>query len=286
MILPHERTRREAREDRYRLLEATRANFSPIFLMFEDDGAFSGAAGELLRGSPTCQYEDDSRVLHRLHKVPSSGPFEGILGRSRAFIADGHHRYATALRYRDAHGPDGAWTLGYFTPIGEEGLLVLPYHRVVRRELAEADGAMRPYFDLEDVSSFEDLPGRVARSTAAYAFGLCSARRAFLAESRPAFEDLLRGGSAPSVRALDTFALHDGVFKQLLEIAEEDVEYHHSLAEVERVLAASPSLAVLMRPTSVRHIVAVSVAGESMPPKSTFFFPKLPSGLVVHRLLA
>ena len=117
------------------MLLATKANFSPIFLMFPDPGAlFAALVLEAIGHPPAAQYTDDGGVGHRMWRVEEAGlvgRFQSLLGGVKSYIADGHHRHATALRYRDAVGPDGAWTLGYFTPIEAPGLVVEPYHRIL-----------------------------------------------------------------------------------------------------------------------------------------------------------
>jgi uncharacterized protein (DUF1015 family) len=284
-ILPHEKTRSAPKEDRYKLLLATRANFSPIFLMFEDRGAFQG----LVEGSPKdllSTTTDDEGVLHRLYRVADRQAqvrFEELLAEGRSYIADGHHRYATALRYRDSRGGDQ--TFGYFTPLGGEGLLVRPYHRLLGGlTLAEVREALDPHFEWREVPSPRDLLAAVAGSRATYAFGLCDRESGALALSRSSFGALLPADQPDCLRALDTFALHRGVLAGLLGRGEEGVRYCHTLGEVLSGLREGSGVGVLMRPTTVRQIVDVADAGESMPPKSTFFFPKIPSGLVIHPL--
>ena len=107
------------------------------------------------------------------------------------------------------------------------------------------------------------------------------------AEALPEAEDLLPSDAAPSLRALDTYFFHQAVLERLLGVAADAVRYVHSLAEAEAALAAGDCrLAALMRGTPVRQIVDVAEARQSMPAKSTFFHPKLPSGLVIHPLVA
>lgn len=292
VILPHEHTRAAAKEDRWRVLLATRANFSPIFLMVPDpERRFAMLAQEAMATSPLSLYTDDGGVAHRLWRVaepPVIERFQELLAAQTAYIADGHHRHATALRYRDAHGPEGAFTLGYFTPMRTPGLRVEPYHRILAEgpSLDEAQGRLAGRFRLARVPDVAQAASAVAASSARHAFALAEpGRGALVVESEPGAEGLLDATAPASLRALDTFFLHHAVLGPLLGVADSAVSYVHSLAEAEAAVAeAACRLAVLMRATPVEQIVDVAEAGESMPAKSTFFHPKLPSGLVIHPL--
>jgi uncharacterized protein (DUF1015 family) len=291
-VLPHEQTRKAAKEDRYKLLKATRANFSPIFLMFSDrQGAFAKQAEAASAARPDFQYTDDGGVAHRVWSIRDGAAVSALqnaIGSAKAYIADGHHRWATAQRYHQEVGAEAAWTLGYFTPMEAPGLVVLPYHRLLDRgpSLAEARRALSAKFKLTDVSGAPAAASAAAKSTRPYAFGLVDPSGAGLvAESQPAAEDLLPADAPPSLRALDTFFLHQAVLARVLSVPDDAVRYAHSMGEVEEELKAGKcALAVIMRPTPVGQIVDVADARESMPAKSTFFHPKLPSGLVVHPL--
>ena len=288
-ILPHEHTRAAARDDRWRMLLATRANFSPILLMLEDAaGRIDSLLGDQADGAPLRAFSDDQGVEHKLWRVTepaAQSAFREALETAKAYIADGHHRYATALRYRDEHGNDGAFTFGYFTPIGAPGLVVLPYHRIlsagptpaaVRQALSEA-------FRLTSASSVGDAAALVACSPALHAFALAwRSGDAFVAEAQPAGDAWVPSDEPPSLRALDTFFVHRGVLPRL-GVADDAVGYVHSLTEAEEAVARG-AVAILMRGTRVEQIVAVAADLESMPAKSTFFHPKLPSGLVIHPL--
>lgn len=290
-VLPHEQTRSGPREDRFRLLMATRANFSPIFLMFADTGRFAERVAATIGEPAALAYTDDAGVRHRVWRVAQPAAiaaFAATLAESRAYIADGHHRYAAALRCRRERGPDGAWTCGYFTPMEAPGLLVLPYHRLLRQgpALAEARKAFSGLFLLSEAASLAEAAAAAAHSTMPYSFALAEAGGgALVAEALPEAEDLVPEGTPACLRALDPFFVHEVVLPRLLEVPDEAVRYVHSLAEAEQALAQRTSpLALLMRPTPPRQIVSVAEARESMPAKSTFFHPKLPSGLVIHPL--
>jgi uncharacterized protein (DUF1015 family) len=293
-ILPHEQTRKGPKEDRFRVLRATRANFSPIFLMFPDEaGSFAALASGVVAEAADAAYVDDGGVEHRLWCVTDAQRgtgFTSVLAAVRCYIADGHHRYATALRYRDETGPDGAWTLGYFTPMGEPGLVVLPYHRILSDGPSpdEARRRLAAHFALTEAPDVPAAATRVAALTARYAFALAwPDGPALVAEAGPDVDSLIAPSAPPSLKALDTWFFHEAVLGPILAVPVEAVSYVHSLREAEEAVAASACrLAVLMRPTPVRQIVDVAEAGESMPAKSTFFHPKLPSGLVIHPLVA
>ena len=294
VILPHEQTRKGPREDRWRVLQETRANFSPIFMMVPDAGArLQGLLAAALSGEPAARYTDDGGVAHRVFRVSDEariGAFRSALQAVKAYIADGHHRYATALRHRDANGPDGAWTLGYFTPMDAAGLLVLPYHRILAEGPSRdaARQALEGRFLMSDARDAAAAARDAGQSTMPYAFALAWPEGgALVAEALPEAEDLFPPETPASLRALDTQFFHAVVLPKLLGVKDEHVSYVHSLAEAQDALRdRACRLAALMRGTPVRHIVDVAEARESMPAKATFFHPKLPSGLVIHPLVA
>jgi uncharacterized protein (DUF1015 family) len=290
-ILPHEHTRPEAREDRYRLLKATRANFSPIFLMFSDQGGFGRVVERTAGTAPDFEYTDDGGVGHRVWRIRDGATIsqlQSAVGGQKAYIADGHHRYATAQRYTREVGSEAAWTLGYFTPMEAPGLVILPYHRLLDRgpSLEDARRALEGSFQVESVADPAEAAHTAAQSTMPYAFGLAQpGGGALVAEARPEAEELLPAEAPPSLRALDTYFLHQAVLPKVLGVPDDAVRYAHSMREVEEAVQKGQcALAVLMRPTPVQQIVAVADARENMPAKSTFFHPKLPSGLVIHPL--
>ena len=291
VVLPHEQTRRSAREDRYRLRLATRANFSPIFMMFRDPGGFQAIVERIAARPPDVGVTDDGGVAHRLWRIaepPAIAELTRLLGGVRAYIADGHHRHATALRLRDELGPEAAWAFGYFTPIDAPALKVLPYHRMLERgpALAEARARLEPELRFREAASARAAAQEVAGSRARYAFALAGpGGPALVAEGSESALPSALAGAASCVRVLDAFFVHQVVLPRL-GVADEAVRYVHSFEEAEAALVAGRCpLALLMRGTPVAQIVDVADAGESMPAKSTYFHPKLPSGLVIHPLL-
>jgi len=291
-IRPHEKTRGPAKEDRFSVLKATTSNFSPIFFFFEDKGAFAKAAKAAREGHPVlANYTDDDGVAHTLWAIRKAEDVEALTrtaGSGPSYIADGHHRYATAQRYLKEVGPEGGFTYGYFCP-NDSGLLVLPYHRIVfdAPSPAEVRARLHRRYLLEEVNSPDQAAREVANSTLAFAFGLCwPDGKGIVCESAPGVEDDLPAQAAKSLKALDTYFLHQVAFKHL-GLADPKVEFVHSLADAKAELKLHPdAVAVLMRATRLRQIAAVADESESMPPKSTFFHPKIPSGILIHPLEA
>jgi uncharacterized protein (DUF1015 family) len=261
-------------------------------MMFPDSGSFAARVAAIIGGKAALSFSDAGEIRHRRWRIADSAEiaaFAESLEGATAYIADGHHRYATALRYRDEVGADGAWTLGYFTPMGAPGLVVLPYHRILASgpRLAEARAALEGPFAVREIRDVATAASAVAVSEAPYAFALVEpGGRGILVESLLGALALIDSAAAPSLRALDTWFLHQVVLPRL-KVSEDAVSYVHSLREAEDAVAdGNCRLAVLLRPTPARQIVDVADAHESMPAKSTFFYPKLPSGLVIHPLLA
>jgi uncharacterized protein (DUF1015 family) len=292
LIRPHEKTRGPAKEDRFSVLKATRSNFSPIFLFFEDKGDFAKAAARARKAHPVlATYKDDDGVEHTMWAVTGADHVHDLAkaaGGGPSYIADGHHRYATAQRYLKEVGPEGAATYGYFCP-NDDGLLVLPYHRILfgAPTLADAQSRLEGRYLLNVVKTAEQAARDVQNSTLPFAFALLwPDGRALVCESAPGVEDELPKEAPRCLKDLDTYFLHQVGFKHL-GLSDPKVEFVHSLADAKTELGAHPdAAAVLMRATPLRHIAAVADASESMPPKSTFFHPKIPSGLLVHPLEA
>ena len=291
-IRPHEKTRGPAKEDRFAVLKATRANFSPIFLFFEDPGDFARAVAAARNAHPElCRYKDDDGISHTVWAITDEAHAQALAaaaGAPPSYIADGHHRYATAQRYLREVGAEGGVTYGYFCP-NDRGLLVLPYHRILfdAPDLSTVRARLEGRYLLNEVAGAEAAAREVANSTLPFAFALLwSSGRALVCESAPGVEDDLPAEAPRCLKDLDTYFLHQAGFRHL-GLADPKVEFVHSLAEARAAVAEHPgAAAVLMRATPLRHIAAVADAQESMPPKSTFFHPKIPSGLLVHPLEA
>jgi uncharacterized protein (DUF1015 family) len=308
-ILPHERTFPKAKEDRLRLLEATHTNISSIFgLCPATDAGLGNLFKEVARREPQLAATDDLGIVNEIRVIDD---FEEIalvqraLEAPRILIADGHHRYETALEYyrRDSHGragtprPPAAYTMMTLVAFDDAGLVILPTHRVVLALPADAITAFATRcgrdFTSEEFSSAD-------RFLAVLQAGGRGAIGVALRDARTFRILRLRGGAnlsvaMPDVRAavrdLEVTILHTLIFERIFGIKAEEVrkggniEYtvdaHGALAHVSEGKADG---AFLMNPPTIRDIERVSSAGATMPEKSTYFFPKLITGLVMNPL--
>jgi len=312
-ILPHERTLRGPREDRHKLMRASGANFSGVMGLYSDT---SGAASRLLAdataGGAIADVTDEDGVRHRLWMLPDDGPTAAAVltlreaaGRDPITIADGHHRYETALRYRDerrltsSHEEDPAfdYLLMLLLETGGGSLTVFPTHRVVR---GLADGASllttaHALFDVEPADAAtlvrEFGPAALAPGGAGR-FGLWTrAGGAILTARREAFGAFLPvGGDA--LRRLDVTLLAAaleqlGGIDRAATASGGRVAYTKSAVEAMAWVDGAvdgADAAFLLEPTPVAEIVAVAAAGDVMPQKSTYFYPKPLSGFVINPL--
>ena len=304
-IRPHERTQPGPKEDRLRLTRATRANLSPIFSLFPDPGNEAWSALEPTTGEePFATVRDADGTVNRLWRVGDPATIERVqttLADRELLIADGHHRYETARVYAQEIGGEGehSYVLMFLTALEDPGLTIFPTHRLLKKgsttsETQEAlANAIRASFDLEEIPA-EDLEPPPAEPGGPVQFGYMDSffKRGFrLTLKDQATADAALPDRSDAYRRLDTAVLEALMFKGALGLTEDDVankrgiDYSKSFADArERVESGEADAAFFMRATPVEQVQAVAEAGESMPPKSTYFFPKIPTGLVFNPL--
>jgi uncharacterized protein (DUF1015 family) len=278
VVRPHERTLPGPKADRLAVVRATGANLSPIFGLYSRPGEHvRDLLGAAASGAPSVDVDG----WHQLWPVTDRraiARFEEALARETIFIADGHHRYETALAYRDENPATEAarWVLAYLANMEEEGVVILPTHRLVPRPLrlgADAlEARLRETFDVSaspngkrrDGEIDVVLPGRTLRLAA-----------------RPAAAARLVG-VPPAVATLDVALLHGVILEPLLGLTGEDLEFtHDDLEAIEAVEKGRAHAAFLLNAPTMHDVRDVCLAGETMPQKSTYFYPKLATGLVI-----
>ncbi len=299
-VLPHERTHAGPKEDRLRLTRATAANLSPIFALFGDpDGKAQNALESVWSTEPFGESTGDEGTLTRIWRVDDEDVVATVCeaaSQSELLIADGHHRYETARVFSEEEGaPAGASSLlAYLVASEDPGLVVFPTHRLASGlgadDWAALDEAIATNFDVAEV----DAPQEPTGSSQLVQIGLLDGRdgsaKLLTLKSRDLAEAALPGKSE-AFRDLDTGVLEAVLLRGPLGLTEDRIDHLDGFAyardldtAVEAVKSGSADVAFLMGPTPVSRIRAIAEAGEYMPPKSTYFFPKIPTGLVINPL--
>jgi uncharacterized protein (DUF1015 family) len=300
LIRPHERTQPGPKEDRLRLTRATRANLSPIFSLFPDPAQQAWRTIEsVTQSEPYATVTDGDGTVNRLWRVADPLTITHVQDALRdreLLIADGHHRYETARVYAQEVGGEGEhrYVLMFLCSLQDSGLTIFPTHRLLKGLDEERRAALRTaierHFEVSEVGAgeLEPPPGGPV------AFGYLDAfdkRPLRLTLTDQAAVDEALPGRSEAYRRLDTAVLEALVLKGGLGMSEDDVAnkrglgYSSDLADArDAVEAGRVDAAFFMRATPVEQVREVAEAGESMPPKSTFFYPKSPTGLVFNPL--
>jgi uncharacterized protein (DUF1015 family) len=282
-VRPHERTHAGPKEDRRRLTMATGCNLSPIFLLSPDSrGDIAATLAQVTKGEPWATAE----ALGGTHEIwlvkgPMALRIATLASDEPAYIADGHHRYETAVLYQN-EAPK-TWRLGaqrtlaHVVSFRDPGLEILPTHRVVEGKPLAREAVLRaanPYFG-------RALPGQRPTLTAVFADGSEAAMVLRPDADLSAAADLAPQPPARTLPVAATDAVFLKVVVEDLMGREPKLRYTPSAAEA-RSAAKTAALSVLVPPTELEEVRAVSDAGQIMPPKSTYFAPKVPTGVVMR----
>ncbi len=299
-IRPHERTQPGPKEDRLRLTRATKHNLSPIFSLHPGDAwqHIEPALG----ADPWGEVRDDDGTVHRVWRVGDPAVHEAIaatLADGELLIADGHHRYETALTYASEIGGEGPhdYVLMALVSLEDPGLTVFATHRLLKDLPEQARlgirDAAKESFDLEEIAAEEIVPGP---DEPPVSFGYMDshhqqAYRLRLNERGAARLDAILADRSQAYRRLDAAALEELFLKGAVGLSADDIAAKKGLGytpSTEEALAklrrGDYDAAFFLRPTPVDQVRAVAAAGETMPPKSTYFFPKLLTGIVFNPL--
>jgi uncharacterized protein (DUF1015 family) len=300
-IRPHERTHPGPKEDRLRLTRATKANLSPIFSLYSDPTAAAwGALEPGTAGEPWGELSDDDGTVHRLWRVGEPGAIEqaqAALAGVELLIADGHHRYETARVYAEEIGGEGEhrYVLMCLVALEDPGLTIFPTHRLVRGLDAPRwralDGAIARDFAVTLVTREQIAPEAGDGPLELGYVDVRSHQPQRLTLRDQAIADAALASSSPAYRRLDTGVLEELLLKRALGLSDDDISHLHDFGyarDAEQALALIDSgeydAAFLLRPTPVEQVREVAASGENMPPKSTYFFPKLLTGLLFNPL--
>ena len=281
----HEQTLSGPKKDRLELLRHTRAHFGQIFMLYPDEsGAVDALLDRAAQSAPLAEVADEYRAIHRLWKIRDAENVQQLMRDKKLLIADGHHRYETALAFRDENPglPGADRVMMTFVNMYSPGLKILATHRLVTGlnpeglagrfpRAAEAD------FRVREIGSLDEL--KQAWAGSGVTIGAAMGNRLLLFEARDARH------------ALDVRVLHEQLIGKAVGISEEEVRDEKRLryvrgldAAVQEVKNGGAQIAFLLKPTSIRQVAETAFAGGVMPQKSTDFYPKLLSGLTIYKL--
>jgi len=310
VVYRHEQTLTGPKADRLNLTRATDAYCELLFMLYDDP---QDEVGKVLAqsGPPTVELRDEYGVLHRMWKVSDPATVAAAKAKmadKKLIIADGHHRYETALNFRNemraksgAHDPEAPYerVMIAFVNMDAPGLVILPTHRVVFglegfNIFAKAAQVMQ-YFDIQDLGTVTDVQDAVRRLREAgkdrTALLAVTAQNAFLLRSRDNSHVAALQGLSDKQRALDVVQLHKLLLEEIIGMSEEDIRAQKHLryirdAEeaVNEVRTGTAQIAFLMNPVRMEEVRDIAFAGDVLPQKSTDFYPKMLSGLTIYSL--
>jgi uncharacterized protein (DUF1015 family) len=283
----HEQTLAGPKKDRLELLRHTRAHFGQIFMLYPDPArAVDAILDEAAKSDPIAEVTDEYGAVHRLWKIADASPVQQLMAGKKLLIADGHHRYETALAFHKENPdlPGADRVMMTFVNMHSPGLKILATHRLVSGLSAEnfPDEFLRTAaddFQVAEIDSVARLQQIWKDSGDRTVIGAAIGNRLFSLTERDA-----RG-------ELDVRVLHDALLGKVLGIGEEAVRHEKNLRyirgiepAVEEVRKGAAQIAFLLKPTSVQQVADTSFGGGVMPQKSTDFYPKLLSGLTIYRM--
>jgi uncharacterized protein (DUF1015 family) len=279
----HEQTLSGPKKDRLELLRHTHAHFGQIFMLYPDPaGAVDTLLDQAASFPPIAEVTDEYGAVHRVWRIADAARIQELMADKKLLIADGHHRYETALAFRDENPglPGADRVMMTFVNMYSPGLKILATHRLVSG--LEAEPFLRTAtadFKVEEISSLDRLQRAWAEGADRTIIGAAIGNRLFLLEDRHA-----RG-------ELDVRILHERLLDKALGISEEAVRDEQHVryirgmdAAVEEVRKGAAQIAFLLKPASIQQVADTSFAGGVMPQKSTDFYPKLLSGLTIYKL--
>jgi len=303
-VLPHEHTFSNPKKDRLKLIKSVRANLSLIFTIFDDEGEkVIGVLDKVSSGKPLydVDYEGVRQRLWRISDVNVISKIQETMKGKQVFIADGHHRYETALAYRDYAAQKTKrsgeqphdYAMMYFAPLIKTRLTILATHRVIKDagglSSTEMLGRLSQCFDIEKIKSLKDLTFARANRSDVFSCGIVTGKKDYyilrLKDSKDV-DNIISVDKSKEWKRLDVTVLHHLILEHILKIKEKDgnIAYTRDAKwAVSKVDSGQYACCFLLDPTGLHEVRQIASKGEKMPHKSTFFYPKLLSGIVINK---
>ncbi len=319
-ISAHEHTRSKPKADRLKLIRTTRANLSPVFVLYPDSKKETEKIFDnVIKGRLWQKFTDDDGITHKLWVVSNKSIVEQtikMMRRKQLIIADGHHRYETALKYRDEMREVAGnqnenypydYVMMFLTSIDSEGLVILPTHRILERELGnevnigEMFEELQEYFEVKEEKVKLSEPQKAASEITSKlaAFGEKTVAFAMLMPGNKVYylklkqgtdlDELIEDEMSDDLKELDVVILHHYIISQVwignpeVDVEEDEIIYTHDIYKVfEQIRSRKAAAAFILNPPDMKKIKKIVLNGELMPPKTTYFHPKIISGLVIR----
>jgi uncharacterized protein (DUF1015 family) len=298
-VLPHENTHSDAIDDRLKLCESVKSNLSSIFVCYSDkhrrvEKIFNKY---VLTSKPLLKVMDNDRVNHTLWRLDNPDPIKRIdesLSGQQLFIADGHHRYKVALDYRNKRlsritSPSGQepfnYVMTYFTNIESKGLKIFPVHRIVKHLPGDMT-FLEEFFRIDKIKRKEDLTivlAKAGRNEHAFVLYTRDGIKLLRLKNKLLIDKYVKNGSK-EYKTLDATILKSFVFDRI-KIKSEDIIYTKDIKQVIHIVdEAQADAGFIMNPVTISELKAIALNSERMPPKTTYFYPKVLSGLTVYKM--
>ncbi|MGF3522196.1 MAG: DUF1015 domain-containing protein, partial [Candidatus Bathyarchaeia archaeon] len=304
VVFPHETTYSAPKADRLNMLRTIQKDLEPVFLIYSDPERVTvNLFAEVTKEPPAMEVEDQFQVKHKLWQVTDPAKISALqkaFEKKTMVITDGHHRYESALSYRDERRAQEEWTedaafnfhMSYMVPVQDEGLIILPAHRLLRKfELADTMlNELKNYFEISELQpNVEAVEKYLVNNKREHAFCVYTGTKALglrLSDEEKILQVSNTIDSSPEVRLLDVVILRDVIFKSLMKIGElkidEDILYERSTrVAMEKVAGGEAKVAFLLNPINPEVIWRIAQKRQRLPEKSTDFYPKPVSGLVM-----
>jgi uncharacterized protein (DUF1015 family) len=303
-VFPHEVTYKEPKTDRLNMLRAVQKDLEPVFLIYSDPEKITVAffTEVMKKTKPAIEVEDSFGVKHAIWRVTDPEKLEFVrkaMAEKRLVITDGHHRYESAMAYRDEmrekNGSTGDsafnFHMSYMVPVQEEGLAVLPTHRLLTESklTGEVLAALKQFFTISEVTpTVEALNGFLKNHKKEHAFCIYDGSKAYglLLKDETTASELINAGCPKEACLVDVVILRDVIFKHVLKVGEMKMDEHILYAEstgsaLEKVDRGKAKMAFLVNPVDPENVWQIAQKNWRLPEKSTDFYPKPVSGLTM-----
>lgn len=300
-VLPHEYTMGGPKEDRFKLISATGAFYSQIFMVYEDKAQRieNEVAAKYLAKKPYMDVIDDLGVQNLVYLIDDEDDIKVIsevLSDKTLLIADGHHRYETSMRYANEHKDNeyAQYVMSYFTNAADENLVIYPTHRIIEKDFAKEEilSSVKKYYDvleMNDKNAFLDKIEEENKKQITTGLILKNDEKYYVLKLKQGVKEAI--DIPKELQELDLAVLHELILKKELDYHQEELMAQNGIKYEKKenvsfnsVKTGNASACFIMAYPKMKDIINISSAGLRMPQKSTYFYPKLLSGIVINPL--